>query len=124
MDANYKSKLLASAVTAVLLMSGLVLLTGAQAGPADDLEINDVVETLGSPPPRVNIPYDLEITWENEGSTDYDATVRLYDDCDMSSVEAEDMSPVANTSHVYCCKTGHVCSCNATHVSCCNTMDI
>ena len=92
MDANYKSKLLASAVTAVLLMSGLVLLTGAQAGPADDLEINDVVETLGSPPPRVNIPYDLEITWENEGSTDYDATVRLYDDCDMSSVEAESES--------------------------------
>ena len=89
MNANYKSKLLASAVTAVLLMSGLVLLTGAQAGPADDLEINDVVETLGSPPPRVNIPYDLEITWENEGSTDYEATVRLYDDCDMSSVEAE-----------------------------------
>ena len=69
MNTNYKSKLLASAVTAVLLMSGLVLLTGAQAGPADDLEINDVVETLGSPPPRVNIPYDLEITWENEGST-------------------------------------------------------
>ena len=92
MDANYKSKLLASAVTAVLLMSGLVLLTGAQAGPADDLEINDVVETLGSPPPRVNIPYDLEITWQNEGSTDYDATVRLYDDCDMSSVEAESES--------------------------------
>ncbi len=39
MNASYKSKLLASAVTAALLISSLVFLTGAQAGPAEDLEV-------------------------------------------------------------------------------------
>ena len=75
MNASYKSKLLASAVTAVLVLSSLIFLTGVQAGPADDLEITNVAETTGSPPPRENIPYDITVTWSNDGSADYDATV-------------------------------------------------
>ena len=80
MNASYKSKLLASAVTAVLLISSLVFLTGAQASPAEDLEITEVSELMGNPPPRANVPYDISVSWSNEGSTSYDATVRLYDD--------------------------------------------
>ena len=82
MNASYKSKLLASAVTAVLVLSSLIFLTGVQAGPAEDLEVSNVAETMGSPPPRANIPYDITVSWSNDGSSDYDATVRLYDDCD------------------------------------------
>ena len=89
MDASYKGKLLAFAVSAALLLSSLVFLTGVQAGPAEDLGIENVSETLGSPPPRKNVAYDLDVTWENEGSSDYDATIRLYDDCDESSVVTE-----------------------------------
>ena len=89
MNASYKGKLLAFAVSAALLLSSLVFLTGVQAGPAEDLGIENVSETLGSPPPRKNVAYDLDVTWENEGSSDYDATIRLYDDCDESSVVTE-----------------------------------
>ena len=67
MDASYKGKLLAFAVSSALLLSSLVFLTGVQAGPAEDLGIENVSETLGSPPPRKNVAYDLDITWENEG---------------------------------------------------------
>ena len=89
MDASYKGKLLAFAVSAALLLSSLVFLTGVQAGPAEDLGIENVSETLGSPPPRKNVAYDLDVTWENEGSSDYDATIRLYDDCEESTVVTE-----------------------------------
>ena len=89
MNANYKGKLLASAVTAVLVLSSLIFLTGVQAGPADDLEVSNVGETDGSPPPRENIAYDITVSWSNDGSTDYDATVRLYDDCDLTTKVAE-----------------------------------
>ena len=89
MDASYKGKLLAFAVSAALLLSSLVFLTGVQAGPAEDLGIENVSETLGSPPPRKNVAYDLDVTWANDGSSSYDATVRLYDDCDMSNMETE-----------------------------------
>jgi hypothetical protein len=47
MDASYKGKLLAFAVSAALLLSSLVFLTGVQAGPAEDLGIENVSETLG-----------------------------------------------------------------------------
>jgi hypothetical protein len=89
MNASYKNKLLASAVTAVLLISSLVFLTGAQASPAEDLEITEVSELLGNPPPRVNVPYDISVSWSNEGSASYDATVRLYDDCDLTTKVSE-----------------------------------
>ena len=89
MNASYKGKLLASAVTAALLISSLVFLTGVQAGPAEDLEVTEVSESLGSPPPRKNVPYDVFVSWSNEGSSSYDATVRLYDDCDLTTVVSE-----------------------------------
>ena len=46
MNASYKSKLLVSAVTAVLVLSSLIFLTGVQAGPAEDLEVSNVAETI------------------------------------------------------------------------------
>jgi len=89
MNKSYRSKLLASAVTALLVLSSLIFLAGAQAGPADDLEVSNVAEIMGSPPPRENTPYDIEVTWANDGGSDYDATVRLYDDCDLTTKVAE-----------------------------------
>lgn len=89
MNENYKSKLLASAVTAVLVFSSLLFITGAQATPSEDLEVSQMYEPDGTPPPRANIAYDIVVEWENDGSSDYDATVRLYQDCDLNTLASE-----------------------------------
>ena len=89
MNENYKSKLLASAVTAVLVFSSLLFISGAQATPSDDLEVSQMYEPDGTPPPRANIAYDIVVEWSNEGSSDYDATVRLYEDCDLNTMADE-----------------------------------
>ena len=89
MNENYKSKLLASAVTAVLVFSSLLFISGAQATPSDDLEVSQMYDPDGTPPPRANIAYDIVVEWSNEGSSDYDATVRLYEDCDLNTMADE-----------------------------------
>ena len=89
MNENYKSKLLASAVTAVLVFSSLLFISGAQATPSDDLEVSQMYEPDGTPPPRANIAYDIVVEWANDGSSDYDATVRLYEDCDLNTLADE-----------------------------------
>jgi len=90
MHAYSKRKLFASAVTAALVLSSLLLLSGAKAGAADDLEVSDLYEPPGTPPPRTNIAYDIVVGWKNSGDTDsYDATVRLYSDCGQSSLAEE-----------------------------------
>ena len=90
MHAYYKRKLFASAVTAALVLSSLLLISGVQAGAADDLEVSDLYEPPGTPPPRVNIAYDIVVGWKNSGDTDsYDATVRLFSDCDQDNLEDE-----------------------------------
>jgi len=89
MNGNYKSKLLASAVTAVLVFSSILLVSGVQATPSDDLEVSYMFEPDGTPPPRANIAYDFIVEWENDGSSDYDATVRLYEDCDLTTLASE-----------------------------------
>ena len=89
MNENYKSKLLASAVTAVLVFSSLLFISGAQATPSEDLEVSQMYEPDGNPPPRANIAYDIVVEWTNDGSSDYDATVRLYDDCDLNTLADE-----------------------------------
>jgi hypothetical protein len=89
MDVDYKKKLFASAVTVALIFSSLMLLTGAQAGAEDDLEVNNLYETAGSPPPRANIPYDFVVGWRNMGDDSYDATVRLFADCDQDDLADE-----------------------------------
>ena len=87
---DYKRKMFASAITATLVLSSLLLMSGAQAGAADDLEVSDLYEPPGTPPPRVNTAYDIVVGWKNKGDTDsYDATVRLFSDCDQSSLEDE-----------------------------------
>ena len=63
---------------------------GAKAGAADDLEVSDLYEPAGNPPPRANIAYDIIVGWKNSGDTDsYDATLRLFADCDQSDLEDE-----------------------------------
>jgi len=89
MNENYKSKLLASAVTAVLVFSSILFITGAQATPSEDLDVNQMYEPDGNPPPRANIAYDMIIEWSNDGSSPYDATVRLYEDCDFNTLASE-----------------------------------
>ena len=89
MNENYKSKLLASAVTAVLVFSSILLVSGVQATPSDDLEVSQMFEPDGTPPPRANIAYDIVVEWDNGGSSDYDATVRLYEDCDLTTLASE-----------------------------------
>ena len=59
MHTYYKRKLYASAVTAALMLSSLLLMSGVQAGAADDLEVRDLYEPPGTPPPRVDIAYDI-----------------------------------------------------------------
>ena len=100
MSASYKGKALAFAVSAVLLLSSIILLAGAQADPAEDLDIEEIVETVGSPPPRKDVEYELEVSWSNDGISDYDATIRLYNDCDLSSVvvESDSISMAAGQS--------------------------
>ena len=89
MDENYKSKLLAYTVTAVLVFSSVLFITDAQATPSEDLVVNQMYEPDGTPPPRANIAYDMIIEWKNDGSSDYDATVRLYEDCDLNTLATE-----------------------------------
>ena len=89
MNGNYKSKLLASAVTAVLVFSSILLVSGVQATPSDDLEVSYMFEPDGTPPPRANIAYDFIVEWDNDGSSDYVATVRLYEDCDLTTLASE-----------------------------------
>jgi len=89
MDVDYKKKLFASAVTVALVFSSLMLLTGAQAGAEDDLEVSNLYEPAGTPPPRANIPYDFLVGWKNTGDDSYDATVRLFSDCDQNDLADE-----------------------------------
>ena len=90
MDAGYKKKLLASALTVALIFSSLIFLAGAQAGAGDDLNVIDMYETDGSPPPRANVPYEIVVGWKNFGDTaSYDAIVRLYSDCSQTDLEDE-----------------------------------
>ncbi len=89
MDVNYKKKLFASAVTVALVFSSLMLLTGVQAGAEDDLEVSNLYEPAGTPPPRANIPYDFLVGWKNTGDDSYDATVRLFSDCDQDDLADE-----------------------------------
>ena len=84
MDVNYKKKLFASTITVALIFSSLIFLTGAQAGPADDLVVSNLYGPAGSPPPRANVPYDMVVGWKNTGDTEtYSATVRLFSNCDQ-----------------------------------------
>jgi hypothetical protein len=76
-------------VTAVLVFSSLLFISGAQATPSDDLEVSQMYEPDGTPPPRANIAYDIVVEWANDGSSDYDATVRLYEDCDLNTLADE-----------------------------------
>jgi len=89
MDVDYKKKLFASAVTVALVFSSLMLLTGAQAGAEDDLEVSNLYEPAGNPPPRANIPYDFLVGWKNSGDDSYDATVRLFSDCEQNDLADE-----------------------------------
>ncbi|SVC28577.1 uncharacterized protein METZ01_LOCUS281431, partial [marine metagenome] len=90
MDAGYKKKLLASALAVALIFSSLIFLAGAQAGAGDDLEVGNLYEVAGSPPPRANVPYEIVVGWRNFGNTSsYDATVRLYSDCSQNNLENE-----------------------------------
>ena len=89
MDVNYKKKLFASAVTVALVFSSLMLLTGVQAGAEDDLEVSNLYEPAGTPPPRANIPYDFLVGWKNMGDDSYDATVRLFSDCEQNDLADE-----------------------------------
>ncbi len=89
MDVDYKKKLFASAVTVALVFSSLMLLTGVQAGAEDDLEVSNLYEPAGTPPPRANIPYDFFVGWKNTGDDSYDATVRLFSDCDQDDLADE-----------------------------------
>ncbi len=89
MDVDYKKKLFASAVTVALVFSSLMLLTGVQAGAEDDLEVSNLYESAGTPPPRANIPYDFFVGWKNTGDESYDATVRLFSDCDQDGLADE-----------------------------------
>ena len=89
MDVDYKKKLFASVVTVALVFSSLMLLTGAQAGAEDDLEVSNLYEPAGTPPPRANIPYDFLVGWKNTGDDSYDATVRLFSDCSQNDLADE-----------------------------------
>ena len=86
MDVDYKKKFFASAVTVALVFSSLMLLTGVQAGAEDDLGVSNLYELPGNPPPRANIPYDFFVGWKNTGDDSYDATVRLFSDCDQDDL--------------------------------------
>ena len=89
MDVDYKKKLFASAVTIALVFSSLMLLAGAQAEPEDDLEVSNLYEPADTPPPRANIPYDFLVGWKNIVDDSYDATVRLFSDCDQDDLADE-----------------------------------
>ena len=98
MDVNYKKKLFASTITVALVFSSLIFLTGAQAGPADDLVVSNLYGPAGSPPPRANVPYDMVVGWKNTGDTEtYSATVRLFSNCDQSGGPDSESDPIEMT---------------------------
>jgi len=110
-----------SSVAALLLLSSVVFLAGTQADASDDLQILDVFEPDGTPPPRENIEYDYIVKWRNIGDDDYTAKVVLYEpatngDCSTSSIADETdeftMSPGENgdvTLSITFGQTGEVC---------------
>ena len=118
---NRISKVFVSSVAALLLLSSVVFLAGTQAGASDDLQILDVFEPDGTPPPRENIEYDYIVKWRNIGDDDYTAKVVLYEpatngDCSTSSIADETdeftMSPGENgdvTLSITFGQTGEVC---------------
>ncbi len=75
---NRISKVFVSSVAALLLLSSVVFLAGTQAGASDDLQILDIYEPDGTPPPRENIEYGYIVKWRNVGTDDYTAKVVLY----------------------------------------------
>ena len=75
---NRISKVFVSSVAALLLLSSVVFLAGSQAGASDDLQILDIYEEDGTPPPRENIEYEYVVKWRNVGTDDYTAKVVLY----------------------------------------------
>jgi len=98
MEDNRISKVFVSSVAALLLLSSVVFLAGTQADASDDLQILDIFEEDGTPPPRENIEYDYIVKWRNVGDESYDATVVLYEpasngDC-SSSVAAEESDQI------------------------------
>ena len=91
---NRISKVFVSSVAALLLLSSVVFLAGTQADASDDLQILDIYEPDGTPPPRENTEYDYIVKWRNVGEDSYTAKVVLYEpsssgDC-SSSVVAEE----------------------------------
>jgi len=91
---NRLSKVFVSSVAALLLLSSVVFLAGTQAGASDDLQILDVYEPDGTPPPRLNTDYIYTVMWRNVGDEAYNAKVVLYTPgsngaCSTSNVEQE-----------------------------------
>ena len=118
---NRISKVFVSSVAALLLLSSVVFLAGTQADASDDLQILDIYEPDGTPPPRENTEYDYTVKWRNIGDDDYTAKVVLYqpssDGSCSSSVVADEtdeftMSAGENglvTLSVTFDQTGEVC---------------
>ncbi len=63
--------------------------TSVQAGPEDDLEVVNLYGPAGTPPPRANVEYEIIAEWSNNGDDSYDATVRLFSDCDQDDLADE-----------------------------------
>ena len=118
---NRISKVFVSSVAALLLLSSVVFLAGTQADASDDLQILDIFEPDGTPPPRENIEYDYIVKWRNVGDDAYTAKVVLYEpasngDCSSSTVADETdeftMSPGENgevTLSITFSTVGEVC---------------
>ena len=100
---NRISKVFVSSVAALLLLSSVVFLAGTQADASDDLQILDIYEPDGTPPPRENIEYDYVVKWRNVGDEDYDAKVVLYD---PSSSGGCSSSVVADETDVFTMEDG------------------
>ena len=88
MDTNPRRKLIVSSITALLLLSSILFLSEVKADP-NDLEISNLYEPSGTPPPKANIAYEFMVEWTNDGTSSEDATVRLYADCDQSGTASE-----------------------------------
>ena len=91
---NRISKVFVSSVAALLLLSSVVFLAGTQADASDDLQIIDMYEPDGTPPPRLNTDYVYTVKWRNVGDQAYTAKVVLYTPgtngaCSTSAVEDE-----------------------------------
>ena len=118
---NRISKVFVSSVAALLLLSSVVFLAGTQADASDDLQILEIFEPAGTPPPRENVEYDYIVKWRNIGEDAYTAKVVLYEpsssgDCSSSTVAEETdeftMSPGENgevTLSITFEQTGEVC---------------